>query len=365
MELSSFIGSHREAILAEWEKDARRRVVGERDVSLAQLRDHLGELLDSVAINLRGPDRGASRAGDRRLDDVAEKHGAGRARLGMTLKQVVSEFPILRSSVVRLWLQSQRSTSAADLESLIRFDEAIDRALTESASEFMDQVDRSRSTLLGILGHDLRDPLSTVISGGQLLLEGGLDEAMRQDIVERIVATGERMHHLVGDLLDATRSQLDARVPLERHHAELGETVRNIVREFATAHPERRINLTVSGDSSGEWDDKRLGQAVANIISNAIRFSERDRPVDVSLETDHEVRIAIHNDGPAIPAERRPSLFDPFVSGGSAAVKDRQRLGLGLYIAKATVDGHGGHIAVDSTPEHGTTFTIHLPRDAR
>ena len=362
MDLSSFIRSHREPILAEWESGARGRVVGDRDVSLGQLRDHLGELLDSVALELRTPDRNTANAADQRLDDVAEKHGAGRARLGMTLKQVVSEFPILRSCVVRLWLQSHGAPSVFDLEQVIRFDAAIDRALTESVSQFMDHVDRSRSTFLGILGHDLRDPLSTVISGGQLLLEGGLDEETRHEVVRRIVATGERMHHLVGDLLDATRSQLDSQVPVHRRHAELGETVRHIVREFATAHPDRDIKLTVSGDSTGEWDDERLGQAVANIISNAIRFSESDRPVDVSLVADEEVRIAIHNEGPAIPAERRPSLFDPFVSGGSAAVKDRQRLGLGLYIAKATVDGHGGHIAVDSTPEHGTTFTIHLPR---
>ena len=365
MELSSFINSHRELILADWEDDAHRRVVGDRDVSLSQLRDHLGELLDSVALDLRAPDRAGAEAVDQRVEDVAEKHGAGRARLGMTVKQVVSEFPILRSCVVRLWLQTQRAASVSDLESLIRFDEAIDRALTESVSEFMDRVDRSRSTFLGILGHDLRDPLSTVISGGQLLLEGGLDEATRREVVERIVATGQRMHHLVGDLLDAMRSQLDSQVPVERRHAELGETVRNIVREFATGHPDREIKLTISGDSTGQWDDKRLGQAVANIISNAIRFSESDKPVDVSLVADDEVRIAIHNEGPAIPAERRPSLFDPFVSAGGAAVKDRQRLGLGLYIAKTTVDGHGGHIAVDSTPERGTTFTIHLPRDVQ
>jgi signal transduction histidine kinase len=365
MELSSFINSHRELILAEWEDDARRRVVGDRDVDFAQLRDHLGELLDSVALDLRAPDRATAEGVDQRVEDVAEKHGAGRARLGMTVKQVVSEFPILRSCVARLWLRSQRTTSVADLQRLIRFDEAIDRALTESVSEFMDQVDRSRNTFLGILGHDLRDPLSTVISGGQLLLEGGLDDATRHEVVERIVATGERMHHLVGDLLDATRSQLRSELPLQRRHGELGETVRNIVREFATAHPDREIKLTVSGDSTGQWDDERLGQAVANILSNAIRFSESNNPVDVSLVTDDEVKIAIHNEGPAIPPESRPSLFDPFVSSGRTAAKDRERLGLGLYIAKATVDGHGGHIAVDSTPEHGTTFTIHLPRDVR
>ncbi len=371
MDLSSFILSHREAILAEWESNARRRVPGDQHFEIAELRDHLGELLDTVAHDLGAPkvarhgtDPRTTRGADGSVEAVAEKHGARRAQQGMTLQQVVSEFPILRSCVAQLWLRSQPATSPSDLESLIRFDEAIDFALTESVAEFMGRLDRSRGTFLGILGHDLRDPLSTVILGGQLLLEGGIDDATAREVVARIVATGERMHHLVADLLEAVRTQLGGQIPIQRREADLGDTVRNIVGEFTTAHPDRDVHVSISGDSRGQWDDKRIGQAVANLAANAFRYGADGTPIGISVAADDEVTIAVHNDGPAIPEERRVSLFDPFVSvnAGDAAAEDSQRLGLGLYIAKAIVDGHGGRIAVDSTPERGTTFTIHLPR---
>ncbi len=370
MDLSSFILSNREAILAEWENNARHRVPGDQHVEIAELRDHLGELLDTVAHDISAPkatrhgtDPGTTRGADGSVESVAEKHGARRAQQGMTLQQVVSEFPILRSCVAQLWVRSQPDTSPSDLESLIRFDEAIDFALTESVAEFMGRLDRSRGTFLGILGHDLRDPLSTVILGGQLLLEGGIDDATAREVVTRIVATGERMHHLVTDLLEAVRTQLGGHIPLQRREADLGDTVRNIVGEFTTAHPDRDVHVSISGDSRGQWDDKRIGQAVANLTANAFRYGADGTPIGISVAADDEVTIAVHNDGPAIPEERRASLFDPFVSvnAGDAGAEDSQRLGLGLYIAKAIVDGHGGRIAVDSTPERGTTFTIHLP----
>ncbi|HEY2162382.1 MAG TPA: sensor histidine kinase, partial [Gemmatimonadaceae bacterium] len=278
MHLVSFISSHRDAILAAWEKDARSRILADHDIDIVQLRDHLGELLDSVARDLGAHRHAPVDSVDHgptgtlnRVEAVAEMHGARRAQQGMTVKQVVSEFPILRSCVMRLWLQSRPPsyTTAADLDDVIRFDEAIDRALTESVGEFMDRLDRSRDTFLGILGHDLRDPLSTVIAGGKLLLESGLDQEQARDVLQRIVGTGERMNHLVADLLDAVRTQLGGQMPIQRRDADLGATIRNIANEFATARPDRKINLSLSGDARGYWDDRRVGQAVANLVTNA------------------------------------------------------------------------------------------------
>lgn len=373
MELSSFIASHREALLAEWENDARQRIAEDHDLDIDQLRDHLGELLDSVARELanHGSSRGESaRHGtasnaENGVDAVAQRHGARRARQGMTVRQVVSEFPMLRSCISRLWLRSLASRSVADVESLIRFDEEIDRALTKSVTEFMEQLDRSRDTFLGVLSHDLRDPLATVIAGGQLLLEGGVSAETSHEVVKRIVSTGKRMHHLVADLLDAVRAQLGGQLSLERRDADLGDTLRNIVGEFATAHPDREMRLSLAGDLQGQWDDRRLGQAVANLVTNAVRYGKPASPIDLSIAAeDSEVTIAVHNEGPAIPEDRRASLFEPFgvVGDRGAHAGDRQRLRLGLFIAKAIVDGHHGHIEVESTDEGGTTFIIHLPR---
>jgi signal transduction histidine kinase len=276
---------------------------------------------------------------------------------------MVSEFPILRSCVIRLWLRSSGETPA-DLEDVIRFDEALDRALTESVGEFMDRLNRSRDTFLGILSHDLRDPLATVITGGKLLLEEDLDAEETRDLVRRIVDTGERMHHLVADLLDAIRTQLGGQMPIQRRDADLAETIRRIVEEFATAHRGRSVKLSVSGDLRGQWDERRVGQAVANLVNNALRHGSPGTPVDISITGGPVVAIAIHNEGPPIPEEQRVSLFEPFrgAGDGASAANASRRPNLGLYIANAIVEGHHGRIDVDSTAERGTTFTIHLPR---
>lgn len=371
MELSSFITSHRETILGEWEKDARRRIPSDQSLDIAELRDHLGELLTMVARDVAAregttePRADAARnAAPGQIAAAAEKHGARRAQQGMTLKQVSSEFPILRSCVERLWLHEHVTATPADLENLIQFDEALDHALTKSIAEFMDRMDKSRDTFLGVLGHDLRDPLATIIAGGQLLAEDRVDASNRRELAQRIVSTGERMHNLVVDLLDATRTRSGGDMPIARRDADLGEAVRHIADEFTTSHPDRTVTLSVSGNPRGLWDDKRVSQAVANLVANALRFARENTPVEIAITADDEVAIAVHNEGPPIPEERRISLFEPLtgVKTGDGNGRDPEHLGLGLYIARAIVVGHGGRIDVDSGPERGTTFTIHLPR---
>lgn len=370
MELSSFITTHREVILAEWERDARRRMLNTRAVRIPELRDNLGELLETVAHDLEicqnapGPEGEPARhEAERRVEAFAEQHGVRRAEQGLRVPQLAVEFPSLRRCVTRLWRQSQPAATEADLESLICFDESIDRALTTSVAEFAHRIDRARETLLGILGHDLRDPLTTIISGGALLVEGGVDEEKTHDVAKRIVSTGERMHHLVEDLLDAMRMRFGGRLAIERHEADLGEAVRAIAEEFATSHPDRAVDINQTGDLHGRWDDKRLSQAVANLLANAFQHAADHTPIRISISADQEICIAVHNAGPPIPAQKRALLFEPWsnVIHGDAAARDAGHLGLGLYIANAIVLGHGGHIEVDSSEARGTTFTIHLP----
>ena len=371
MNLSSFIAAHREEILKAWEESASARLERAQDVSFAPLRDHLAELLAAIAQDLDDSER----ADDSHIDPtrawthvkaIAEKHGEGRAHEGISVKHMVPEFPALRSSVARLWLESLSSITKRDLVDLIEFDAGLDLALMHSVSKFMDQLTTSRVTFLSILGHDLRDPLSTVISAARLMLEEGFDPAKMPDVASRIVRTGERMHHLVVDLLDFTRSRVSGKMPIQRHKSDLGHTIRTAADEFSTSHPDRALNIDVSGDLHGSWDDRRMSQAIGNLLANAVHHGAQDKPIDISTWADDaEVAIAVHNEGPPISEERRGHLFDPLTVVREREVTGRNsgHVGLGLYIAKAIVSGHRGQIDVDSSSERGTTFTIHLPRE--
>src|SRR5262249_4888598 len=157
MPLANFMTANPEPILEEWERRASARIPSVANADA--LRDHLGELIDAIARELASRNRSADAAKPLATDAqaevqvVAEKHGAHRAHEGMTLNDMVSEFPVLRSCVMHLWLQSLTTATLEDLEDVRRFDEALDRALTESVSEFMDRLTRAREIFLSILGH--------------------------------------------------------------------------------------------------------------------------------------------------------------------------------------------------------------------
>src|SRR5262249_11493127 len=161
-----------------------------------------------------------------------------------------------------------RSLSADDAHDLIRFNECMDVALTESVSEFVGRVNRSRELLLGILGHDLRDPLSAIIMSADLLLELPPDASLSRDLSRRIRGIGQRLQRMVADLLDFTRGRFGGGIPVERQATDLRDVVRLVADEVSTANPDRPVHVEVTGDLRGAWDPTRIGQALSNLLGN-------------------------------------------------------------------------------------------------
>jgi len=374
MDLATFITTNLEQILESWEASARQRRGRQRN-NRATLRDNAGELLRAIARDLAERRRSGRRpmtpsdvsaGATTAIEAAAEKHAEGRAKLGFTLDEMVSEFPTLRSTVTAMWLRDAMPGTPQDVDDLVHFNASVDVALSESVSEFVDRVNRGRELFLGILGHDLRDPLSTITMSTQLLLEVPSDANQSRQVVRRIRTVTERLQHMVSDLLDFTRSRAGEGIPITRQRANLHEVVRSAVDEVAASHPEHPVQVHVTGDLDGNWDSRRIGQALSNLLGNAVHHGMEKSPIDVIARgEEREVALAVHNEGEPIPLERQPELFDPLSAreGRERAAKhDPNHLGLGLYIAKAIVRGHNGSIDVDSSAEKGTTFTMHLPR---
>ena len=175
------------------------------------------------------------------------------------------------------------------------------------------------------------------------------------------------MVHMVGDLLDFTRSRLGGGIPIARTDVSMGKVVHDVADEIAAAHPLRTLRVEARGEQSGEWDAARISQALANLVGNAVQHGSAGTAVTIELRGDEqEVTIAIHNRGPAIPADRLDGIFNPMkareATGSTAADGPSGSLGLGLYSAERIVNAHDGRIEVESSEEGGTTFTVHLPR---
>jgi signal transduction histidine kinase len=214
--------------------------------------------------------------------------------------------------------------------------------------------EHDRDLLLAVLGHDLRNPLSSILSGLNLLHVGRLDERERV-LVEQLQAAALRMSHMTDQLLDFGRSQLSGGRH-ERALVDLGEVSDRVIGELDAAG-KAAVMLKRLGDARGMWDRDGMARVIANLVGNALAHGDR-APVALLVDgRNNDVDITCHNTGPAIDAETLTHLFDPFTRGARSS-----GLGLGLYIVARIVEGHDGRITVRSTPRAGTTFTVRLPR---
>ncbi len=375
MRLADFILANREPILVEWEAFARtcRPAGGTMDV--VALRDHASEMLTVIAADLStaqdahaqaAKSRGETPTEDPDAATAAGAHGAARAGSGFTIAQMIAEYRALRASVIRLWTQAQGQLASADVEDLMRFNEAIDQSLAESVDQFDANLEQAKETFLAILAHDLRTPLGAIYSSATVMLETGELEEPHRSLTVRIAGSARRTVGMVGDLLDFTRSRLGGGIPVVREEMSLGRVVRDAVDEIAAAHPRHRIQVDTRGEHRGRWDAARLSQAFGNLIGNAVQHGGEDTPVTVEIRGEEaHVTVAIHNRGATIPPDQLDGIFNPMKAAESpqraSAAGSTGGLGLGLYIAERVVSAHGGRITVESSEARGTTFTVRLP----
>lgn len=145
----------------------------------------------------------------------------------------------------------------------------------------------------------------------------------------------------------------------------MGKLVHEVVNEVLAAHPGRKIEVNARGALKGAWDCERMTQVLTNLLGNALEHGSDRTGVTVNVHGgDDEVKIAVHNRGVAIPEDELDGIFNAMKhqTAMAGSNKPSANLGLGLYIADQIVHAHHGRIAVESSEETGTTFTVHLPR---
>jgi PAS domain S-box-containing protein len=229
---------------------------------------------------------------------------------------------------------------------------------TQDISE-QKRIADTRERLIGIVGHDLRGPLSAIKTATALLSRAG--RAPPKNLTDVISRSVDRMSAMISQLLDFTRIRLGGGLALDRRMFELRDLAEEIAHEVSLAHGGRVPVVSVFGNCTGTWDRTRMGQVVANLLHNALLHGSPEAPVTISLRGEPiEIVVEVHNEGTPISGELLPALFDPFRRGVFSS--RHQGLGLGLFIASEIVLAHGGSIEVVSTPDAGTTFRVRMPR---
>jgi signal transduction histidine kinase len=375
MRLARFITENMEEIVVEWESFARSLDVPGAD-STVELRDHAMGMLKQIALEIAAPQT-ARQKKDLSHDEVsvmagadtaASAHGAQRQISGFTMPQLTAEFRAMRASVLRLWLPKFAAPTKAGSDDMIRFNEAIDQALQESAIRFADQAARTRDTFLAILGHDLRSPLATMSMAGLLLTRPQDGTEFTLKIGASVKRSAATMTTMVNDLLGYARTQLGGQMPIKRSLGDMRAICQAALDDAAAAHPGCAFKLTCRGDVIGDFDAERLQQVASNLLNNAAQYRGSKHPVTIeAVGQADSVLVKVHNFGPAIPDDCLTAIFDPMVQ---LSVSEHQQgpsstsLGLGLFIARAITVAHGGSITAESSEKAGTVFTVTIPRNA-
>jgi signal transduction histidine kinase len=217
------------------------------------------------------------------------------------------------------------------------------------------QLVHTAELLIGVLSHDLRGPLSVIVTAGELLRRTRSGDERIENIATRIASSSKRMTRLIEQLLDFATARL-GRLPLRPQPSNLRELCEAAIGEFHQERP--KLFWDVHGDPVGTWDPDRLLQVLANLIGNAMKHGDPDHPVTLRVEgqLDTTVRIEVENTG-TIPPEIRDSVFSPFVRSTDSS----RGAGLGLYIVEQIARAHGGRVGVRSG-EGMTVFEVVLPR---
>jgi sigma-B regulation protein RsbU (phosphoserine phosphatase) len=239
-----------------------------------------------------------------------------------------------------------------------------DQAAVALEKTRLDETGEFREQLIGIVGHDLRNPLGAIrIAAHVLLLCESLGEK-ETALVRRITNSVSQATRIIEQLIDFTRSRLGGGIPIYPTSFDMDEICRQVIGDTELTHPERPLRLDVRGDVTGVWDRDRLYQLVANLVGNAVQHGEPRSAIEVRIDgSGTEVVIEVANRGDTIPPAAQQFIFDAF-RRGRAAEPSRHGLGLGLFIAQQIAASHGGSVAVTSSESDGTIFRVRLPRHA-
>lgn len=371
--LVDFILNRKEEIADEWVEYATNNIHATLGMTDVGIRDHVIQILEYIAQDMESPQSGAEQKaksrGKRTPDFLADKparhHGEQRVDAGFDIVELSSEFRALRASVLRLWEDYHgKDFSDREMKEIIRFNEAIDEVWVHSLTKFHHKVNESKNWFMGVLGHDLRNPLNLISGVQQLLLESGNLNPEEKDLIKRSEASVRRMNELINNLLQLTKLRLGSGMNIDRSETNLAEECHHVVQEFRLIHPDTNFKLKNSKSVTGHWDNMRINQIITNLITNAMRHGQSGGPITITIhESGKHAILKVHNFGRPIPERICEFINADHFENDHHLADNGVEHGLGLYIIKEIIKGHDGEVAVESLEDAGTTFTVRLPRE--
>jgi PAS domain S-box-containing protein len=220
-----------------------------------------------------------------------------------------------------------------------------------------------RERFVATLSHDLRSPLTAAKLNVQLIEKFFHEADKTKNFCSKTINSLNRVDRMIQDLLDANQLRSGIILNMSKSQFNMVKLVEEVRDDLALIHGDR-FKLEAPQDLSGIWNEDGLRRILENLCNNAIKYGSKHTPVSIRVrKVDELVNLSVHNQGNPIPQEDLAHLFDPYKRLKTA--QGQKGWGLGLTLVKGFTDAHSGSIEVSSSAEHGTTFTISLPRNPK
>jgi len=256
-------------------------------------------------------------------------------------------------------LRKEREAQQALAAAQVALD--LQRVTAEDRAMFAEQM-------VGIVSHDLRNPVAAIQLGAVLVGQGELSARQRRGL-DSIVSSAGRCQGLIEDLLDFTQARIGRGLSVKPQPFDLHESIARAVESLQGLFPGRRLVHVARGAGACVADEDRLAQLLGNLVSNAMTYGDPGEPVTVTTAGGPDtIELAVHNHGQPIAPDVLPTLFEAMTRGqpddDPQAAASGHSVGLGLFIVREIARAHRGEVRVESAAETGTRFTVVLPRHA-
>ncbi len=232
------------------------------------------------------------------------------------------------------------------------------------------EINNMKSEFVSVASHQLRTPLTGIKWFGQLLLRGkagGLTPDQK-DFIQQMYDSNDRMINLVNDLLNVSRIETGKKFTIEKNPVNIVPMVESLFTELVALAAQHKVILERAPDFPTELrltvDGDKIRQVLQNLLSNAVKYSKEGGTVTITCDTSKKTKVtfSVTDTGLGIPEKQQSRMFEKFFRADNVQTKETDGTGLGLFIAKAIVEGHGGEIWFESKENVGTTFYFSLPR---
>jgi signal transduction histidine kinase len=352
---------NKEQILTVWGDRCLKEVESAASAGTLALRNSLPLFLDHLCEALatnRNMDVAAVASHVRESLRIGKLHGADRAsNRSYQLREVIFEYHILREVLFDV-LETQGPLPKPARDIIL---DAIEQAVNDAVVEFTEVLADIQQKYFDTLTHDLRTPVAVARMNAKVTLKRGDLAGAAIAAQNNILVSLNRLDAMIENLLDGSRIRAGERLCLQFTNCDLAAVIREAVEEMRMVYGPQIVAVS-EGELNGNWGADGLRRAVENLVTNAVKFGAAGTPITISWKSGVDaVEMTVHNEGPVIPQEDIPGLFQRFQRAASNDTTPPRGWGLGLTLVKGVVDAHHGKIRVTSAEGLGTRFTLEIP----